>query len=88
MLQLNREKNEEVWIGNDTCITVLELNRNRVKLGFSAPEHVKIWRGEIKHRLKEDKCVSGNTKERFVEEDVDQTKTNKTRRLADTQGTH
>lgn len=47
MLVLTRKLNETIHIGPDISLSVLGIQGNRVKLGFSAPEHVRITRPEI-----------------------------------------
>jgi carbon storage regulator len=46
MLVLTRKFGERVYIGDDIVITVVEIDRGRVRLGFEAPPHVKIYREE------------------------------------------
>jgi carbon storage regulator len=47
MLVLTRKMNEEIIIGSDIRITVVEVAPGRVKLGISAPRHVRVDRAEI-----------------------------------------
>ena len=51
MLVLTRKLNEEIVIGNDIRITIVEVAPGRVKLGISAPRHVRVDRAEI-HEMK------------------------------------
>ena len=46
MLILTRKKNQEILIGDEIVITVLETRRDRVRLGFAAPRDVPIRREE------------------------------------------
>ena len=46
MLILHRKQGETILIG-DVKITVVKTTEGRVKLGFDAPEDVRILRGEI-----------------------------------------
>jgi carbon storage regulator len=48
LLILSRKLNEKILIGDGIVVTVLELRNGKVKLGFSAPEGVKILRDELK----------------------------------------
>jgi carbon storage regulator len=57
MLILTRKLNEKILIGEGIVVTVLELRGGKVKLGFAAPEGVKILREELKEK-KDD--VEGN----------------------------
>lgn len=47
MLVLARNKDESVMIGDDVEITVLGVEGNTVKLGFSAPGDVPVYRSEL-----------------------------------------
>jgi carbon storage regulator len=47
MLVLSRKKLEVVHIGNDIEIVVVEVQGDRVRLGFKAPDDVKIHRHEV-----------------------------------------
>lgn len=47
MLVLNRKPNQTVVINDNIRITIVRVRGNQVRLGFSAPEHVTIHRGEI-----------------------------------------
>jgi carbon storage regulator CsrA len=47
VLVLTRKSGEEIRIGELMTITVLEMGRNRVKLGFSGPSQVPVVRGEL-----------------------------------------
>jgi carbon storage regulator len=47
MLVLSRKPNEEVLIGENVCIKVVAVSGNKVRLGISAPSHVRIQRAEL-----------------------------------------
>ena len=47
MLLLTRKLNESVMIGDDTKVTILGIKGNNVKLGFSCPDGIKIYRTEL-----------------------------------------
>jgi carbon storage regulator CsrA len=47
VLVLTRKSGEEIRIGELMTVTVLEMGRNRVKLGFSGPSQVPVVRGEL-----------------------------------------
>ena len=48
MLILVRRVEEGLWVGDDVLITILKSQQGRVKLGISAPEHVKVVRAELR----------------------------------------
>jgi carbon storage regulator len=47
MLVLSRKSGEEIRIGQDIRITVIEVRGNRVRLGFTLPDDVTVMRSEI-----------------------------------------
>ena len=47
MLILSRKPGEKVVIGDNIIVTVVEVNGNRVRLAFDAPDDVRILRGEL-----------------------------------------
>ncbi len=47
MLVLNRKSGERVFVGEDIEVVVLEVQGDRVKLGFIAPRYVPIFRAEL-----------------------------------------
>lgn len=48
MLVLSRRVNEQIQIGPDVTVTVVEIDRHRVRLGIAAPESVVIDRPDAK----------------------------------------
>jgi carbon storage regulator len=50
MLVLTRRINEEIIIGEDITITVVAVQGEKVRLGISAPESVRVDRREIHDR--------------------------------------
>ena len=49
MLVVTRKVEESVIIADNIEITVLEVAKDRVKLGISAPKDIKIIRNELRH---------------------------------------
>lgn len=47
MLVLSRKKNESIRIGDEIEVIVLEVSKNRVRLGFRCPAHIAISRKEL-----------------------------------------
>lgn len=47
MLVLTRKVGEKIWIGPDVCLTVVQVERGKVRLGFDAPRSVNIRRDEL-----------------------------------------
>lgn len=51
MLVLTRKNGEQIVIGADFKVTVLEIHGNRVKLGIAGPREVPVHRGELQRRI-------------------------------------
>ena len=47
MLVLSRKPGEQIHIGTDITITVVDVGGNRIRLGIEAPEAVSIFRAEL-----------------------------------------
>ncbi len=48
MLVVTRKANESISIDDNIEITVLEVTKDKVKIGINAPKEVKIFRSELK----------------------------------------
>ena len=53
MLVLSRKLDDEIWIGNDISIKIVNINKGIVKIGINAPKDVEILRGELKKEIVE-----------------------------------
>jgi carbon storage regulator len=47
MLVLSRKTGETIHLGDEICITVVAMHGNRVRIAIDAPEHIRIFRGEL-----------------------------------------
>ncbi len=47
MLNLQRKRGEEIFIGDDITVVVVRTGLHSVELGIKAPREVKIRRGEL-----------------------------------------
>lgn len=47
MLILTRKVGESIKIGDDITVTVLDVYKDYVKLGISAPATIQVWREEL-----------------------------------------
>lgn len=47
MLALTRKSGEQIIIGDNIVITVVDVKGDSVRLSFDAPRDVKIYRGEL-----------------------------------------
>jgi len=52
MLVLSRKKSEEIMIGDDVSIMVVEIRGDKVRIGIQAPLDKKVHRKEIWLKLK------------------------------------
>ena len=58
MLILTRKLGEQITIGDDITITLIEIKGSHVKLGIDAPKNVVIHRREIYDRIREENLGS------------------------------
>ncbi len=58
MLVLTRKIGEQIYIGDDILVSVIEVDRGGVRLGFEAPRHVSILRKEIYERIQAQNIAS------------------------------
>jgi carbon storage regulator len=54
MLVLSRKPGEQIYVGNNIIITVVEIKGNRIRLGITAPDNVCVLRAELSDFLKSD----------------------------------
>jgi carbon storage regulator len=47
MLVLSRKLGEKIYIGENVCITVVDIDRGKIRLGIEAPRDVAIYRQEL-----------------------------------------
>jgi carbon storage regulator len=47
MLVLSRKLGEKIYIGADICITVVDIDRGKIRLGIESPRDVPIYRQEL-----------------------------------------
>jgi len=59
MLVLTRKFNEKVRVGKDIVVTVIQIDKGSVKLGFEAPEDVTIYRDEVYEKIAADEGGAG-----------------------------
>lgn len=53
MLVLTRKLDQSIQIGDDVTITILAVKGNTVRIGISAPDHVRIARRELHDKLRD-----------------------------------
>jgi carbon storage regulator len=47
MLVLSRKLGEKIFINDNICITVVDIDRGKIRLGIEAPREVPIFRKEL-----------------------------------------
>ena len=57
MLVLCRKSMERIQIGDNVVVTVLEICRNKVRIGISAPREIRVLRSELKEVIPEDPAL-------------------------------
>jgi carbon storage regulator len=58
MLVLTRRPGESITIGDDIVVTVVAAAGGQVKLGITAPQHVRVLREEILKALKDENSAA------------------------------
>lgn len=67
MLVVTRKANESITISDNIEITVLEITKDKVKIGINAPKEVKIFRSELK-TLRQTNEQSAHASETAIEQ--------------------
>ena len=57
MLVISRKNGEQIHIGDDIVIKVVETRHGKVRIGVSAPSHVRVLRKELVERSSGDGAV-------------------------------
>jgi carbon storage regulator len=47
MLVLSRKLGEKIYISDNICITIVDIDRGKIRLGIEAPREVPIFRQEL-----------------------------------------
>ncbi len=67
MLALSRKIGETIVINENIELTVLEINRDQVKLGIVAPRSIPIHRKEIFLQIKEENKVAAQSSAKNID---------------------
>ena len=54
MLVLTRRPKQQIMIGDDIVINIVEVNGENVRIAIDAPRSVKVYRGEVYKVIKEE----------------------------------
>jgi len=60
VLVLTRKIGEKIQIGDDICITIMEVKGKQVRVGIEAPAQVKVHREEIYQRIRQENINAAN----------------------------
>ena len=52
MLVLTRKVGQEIYIGDQICVKIMEISGSRVRLGIDAPASMRIYREEVLAKVK------------------------------------
>jgi carbon storage regulator len=47
MLVLSRRLGEKICIGENICITIVDIDRGKIRLGIDAPREIPVFRQEL-----------------------------------------
>ncbi len=61
MLILTRKLGESIIIEDNIKITVVDINKQQIKLGIDAPKHITINREEIAKKVREENQLSSSS---------------------------
>ena len=61
MLILTRRLGESIVIEDNIKITVVDINKQQIKLGIDAPKHITINREEVARKVKEENQLSSTS---------------------------
>ena len=61
MLKLTRRLGESIIIEDNIKVTVVDINKQQIKLGIDAPKHITINREEVAKKVKEENQLSSNS---------------------------
>lgn len=62
MLVLTRKINEKIIIGDDVEIILVDIGKDQVKIGISAPKSVKVHRWEVYEEIQRENREAAKTK--------------------------
>jgi carbon storage regulator len=68
MLILTRKLGENIRIGDEVKITILDIKGGQVKLGIEAPPHIPVHREEIYERIREENRRANEVSPRLLRE--------------------
>ena len=58
MLILSRKTDQQIKIGEDITITIIDIHGDQVKIGVEAPRNVKVFRQEVFNAIKSENTAA------------------------------
>ncbi len=74
MLILSRKKDENIIIGDDIEISIVDIKGDHVKLGIKAPRDVKVYRQEVYEAIQRENKAAVNSVTEFELPDISKEK--------------
>ena len=60
MLILSRKTDQQIKIGDDITLTIIEIRGEQVKIGVEAPKSIKVFRQEVFSAIKSENTAALN----------------------------
>lgn len=58
MLILSRKTDQQIKIGEDITVTIIDIHGDQVKIGVEAPRNVKVFRQEVFNAIKSENTAA------------------------------
>lgn len=59
MLVLSRERDQQIYIGDDVVITIVDIRGNKVRIGVTAAKDRPVHRREVYGAIKREEAAAG-----------------------------
>jgi carbon storage regulator len=63
MLVLSRKAGEKLFIGDNIVITIVDIERGKIRIGIDAPKHVSVSRAELLSPQQQAEIIANSHKE-------------------------
>jgi carbon storage regulator len=61
MLVISRKIGEEIKIGEDIIIKIIDIDKNQIRIGIDAPRDISILRGELLEEVKQQNILASHS---------------------------
>ncbi|MBQ1629740.1 MAG: carbon storage regulator CsrA [Treponema sp.] len=68
MLILSRKTDQQIKIGDDISITIIDIHGDQVKIGVEAPRNVKVFRQEVFNAIKSENTAAATVNTDKIED--------------------